>query len=328
MTDHAQSLPPPARYLPIDERFELKVGLSRLGADLGNGAADGRVFQLDRQWPAYRAAKLAARAERLSKYVCRSEAFAAREQRALTDFLLERLAEDAPGWFQRRRWRLHCRLTSETLHFDERLRLARSEAGPAVGPPYADALDALLCQVQEDLAFVSVSAQGERLTYLHLCQPNHWAAQDKLDGGFEALHGPVPGFARIARQSARLMQSLVERGPFVRFAWGVATDARLNHHPQPAPGCSAAEWHGRRLDPARPRLHLRIERQVMVGLPEVSGFLFTIRTYLRDVAELDGPTRQRVAAAIASMDEATAVYKGLAEQRGALVEWLRSPIQQ
>ena len=326
MTDR-QPLPPPVHYLPVDPRFEFKVGLRRLGNDLGHGEIDARVFQIDTQWPAYRAAKLAARSERLAKYVCRSSALSAPAQRQVTARLLRQLTEEYPQWFRREDdgggQRVACGLAGEILHFDADLQLTRAEGAQAVDPPYQDGLDALLCQVQEDLAFVSVYAAGERLTYLHLCHANHWAGEDKLDRGFEAMHGPVPGFERIARQSGRLMDALTTQGPFVRFAWGVATDARLNHHPEPPPGWDAGEWRGRRFDADAPALYLRVERQVTMGLPEVPGFVFTIRTYLRDVQELDGRSRQTLAAALASMDEATAGYKGL-EQRGALIEWLRT----
>ena len=323
MTDH-QPLPPAAEYFPIDERFELKVGLSRLDSDFGNGAADARVFQIDRQWQAYRAATLAARRERLDKYVCRGTGLSEAAERALTGYLLRQLPHEYPQRFRRqddeRGVHLWCALTGETLHFDAILRLTRTDAPRPLEPPYCDGLDALACQVQEDLAFVAT----ERLAYLHLCHPNHWAGEDKLDAEFEELHGPVPGFVRIARQSERLVQAMVERGPFVRFAWGVATDARLNHHPEPPPGWNGAAWRGRRFDPQGGELFLRIERQVMVGLPQVSGFLFTIRTYLRDVCTLEPDARRRLAAAIASMDGATAAYKGLAEQQQILCTWLAS----
>lgn len=324
----ADRLPPPADYLPVEERFEFRVGLARLGADFGNGAADGRVFQLDDRWHAYREAKLEARRERLDKYVARSPAFTAGAERAVTAFLLAQLPREYPERFRRTDAdgcvELACELSGETLHFDSELRLADARTPRPLAPDYQDGLDALLCQVQEDLAFVAAADDGDRLAYLHLCFPNHWSAQDKVGSDFRAVHGPVPGFERIGRQARRLVDAMTERGPFVRFAWGLATDTRLNHHPQPPPGHDPAQWHGRHFDPADPRLFLRMERQVTVGLPQVPGFLFTIRTYFRDVAELDGASRRKLAAALASMDERTAAYKGVADRRAAVVAWLRA----
>src|SRR3954451_9336305 len=59
----------PARYLPFAHgRYDVAPGLSRFGRDFGNGEADCQVFQIDSDFPRYRAVKLAARAERLDKY--------------------------------------------------------------------------------------------------------------------------------------------------------------------------------------------------------------------------------------------------------------------
>jgi len=59
----------PAHYFPLPNgRYQVKVGLSRLGKDFGNGRVDRHAFQFDYQWPRYRQAKLSARAESLKKY--------------------------------------------------------------------------------------------------------------------------------------------------------------------------------------------------------------------------------------------------------------------
>jgi len=322
-------LPAPARYLPLPAgRYQVKTGLHALGADFGNGGADGLVFQLDRRWPVYRSAKLAARAERLGKYVG-TEDLSPSAQRHLLAWLVERLLAEHPALFRGRATedhglRLECALSGETLVFDGDFALQAVESESPVVPPYVSGLDALACQVQEDLAFTEIDADGrDRLSFLHLCLPNHWAAEDKLGGSFMAVHGPVPEMDRIHRQSAALLRALVMNGPFVRFAWGLATDTRLNHHPEPPAGTDPADWRGRRFDPAAPRLYLRVERQVTVGLPKARAFLFGIRTYFENVAELAPQQRRQLANAIQSMTAETLAYKGIAPYRDAVLAWLR-----
>lgn len=319
-------LPAPAAYFPPDRgRYEVAPGLYKLGHDFGNGARDGRIVQIDREWLRYRAAKLQARAERLEKYVC--DAAAPRARRAAAFQLLRRLLEEYPSLFRLERLpesagRLHCALTGESLHIDGDLNLL-GVAGGEAEPAYVDTLDALACQIQEDLAITELDAEGDRLTYLHLCLPNHWAAQDKIGEDFLAVHAPVPHFERIAGRRRPLLESLVTRGPFVRFAWGLATDTRLNHHPRPPEGhADPGAWCGRAFDPGAPRLYLRVERQTLSPLPSARAFLFTIRTYFEDVAALDASRRSALRAAILSMSEATLRYKGLAAHKDAILAWL------
>jgi hypothetical protein len=319
----------PCRYVPLRAgRYQVAAGLSALGCDLGNGARDARVFQIDVQWSGYREQKLRARAERLDKYVCES-GLSRVVERAATRLILDRLVDEYPHYFQLVArdgggWTLHCALSGETLCFDADLGYLGTGAQTASPhSPYVCALDALACQVQEDLAITELEARGDRLSALHLCFPNHWSPQDKIGRGFDAIHEPVPGFGRIARHSRVLLRHLVDQGPFVRFAWGLTTDRRLNHHPDPPlDGTELGAWRGRRFDPACPRLHVRVERQVMLGMPQVGAFLFTIRTYFEDVAGLTAHERARLRSAIASMDAQTLRYKGIEDRRDDILDWL------
>ena len=109
----------------------------------------------------------------------------------------------------------------------------------------------------------------------------------------------------------------------MRFAWGLATDQRLNHHPQP-PQNEAGDWEGRRFNAARPELYLRIERQTLSGLADLDAVVFTIRTYFENIGTLrDNPVRcAELTAALRSMGDASLMYKGLAADRAAIVDWI------
>jgi hypothetical protein len=104
------------------------------------------------------------------------------------------------------------------------------------------------------------------------------------------------------------------------------TDDRLNHHPEAPPGWEPARWRGRSIDPARepsPFL-LRVERQTLIGLPEVNSALFLIR-----VSHLEGSMiranpewRSKLMGAIRSMSPASLRYKGLENDRDTVLDWL------
>lgn len=315
--------PPPLSYFPVSRRpFEFTAGLRRLPVTAV--AAADQIFQFDHEWPRYRAAKLTSRAERFDKYVCAAPGHAGVHAH-VARFLLETLCREHGALFQRRddgaTTRLHCRLSGETLRFDADLALIGVD-NPAPGD-YRDALDALLCQIPDDLAVTTLNDDGDAITYLHLCLPNYWAAEDKIGQSFVAAHAPVPAMDKINQQSPPLLQALVRRGPFERFTWGLTSDDRLNHHPAPPPGVDASHWRGRRFDPAQPSLFLRVERQVTLGLPAVRAFVFTIRTYHYDVRDFDAERVQRLIANIETMPAAVLVYKGLGDDKDAILSWLR-----
>ena len=83
-------------------------------------------------------------------------------------------------------------------------------------------LDALARLVAEDLAIIRRDpAEGrDWLAWIHLAFPNHWSPAAKVGRSFLTVHEPVADFDRVARSANRMLEALVHRGPFVRFAWG------------------------------------------------------------------------------------------------------------
>ncbi|MCS7227189.1 MAG: DUF3445 domain-containing protein, partial [Gloeomargarita sp. SKYB31] len=272
---------------------------------------DRRVFQIDSDFPHYHQVKQAARQEHLAKYVQTWELSPAVE-RAVAEFMAQRLAQEYPQWFHLETWidgwQLRCDLTGDTLAFDRKGRVRH--------PTYGSALDALAMQVQEDVCVVCRAGDRHWVSAIHLCFPNHWAAQDKIGKTFAEVHAPVPGMAPLNQRGAVLVHAMIAGPPMVRFAWGLSTDTELNHHPdQPA---------GRTFDPQHPQLYLRIERQVIWGLPTVDAALFTIRTYFRDVNVLRRDPRlcTLLQQAIRSMSPPSLTYKGLAAHWQEILAWL------
>ncbi|HYF49881.1 MAG TPA: DUF3445 domain-containing protein [Planctomycetota bacterium] len=315
-------LPPPARFFPLATgRYEIAAGLRPLGTDFGNGAADEKTFLIDREYPHYREAKLRARTERLEKYYPEHSRLEDPLRRAATKFIAETLARDYPELFsivsQPQGMTLTSLLTEEEFMLNEDRELLQGST--SVEPPYRDALDAFATLLQEDIAIWrrDPETNEEWLAALHLCFPNHWAAEDKVGKPFNDVHAPVAGFQRLARAAPSIVEGMVFKGPFVRFAWGLATDRELNHHP-------ANEFKGRLFDPQKPELFLRIERQTITSFPFAGGALFTIRTYFLDCAkDLSAQERAALVSAIGSMTPESLAYKGLAATKEAILKWLR-----
>jgi len=319
-------LPEPARYFPPSRGvYDVGPGLHAFGTDFGNGAADRRVFQIDRDFAAYRQAKCRSRRERLDKYY-RIDRYRVEQGETIARFILRHLALDYPTWFGRdgdeKNPILDCRLTGERLYFDAHMRLVRSEgAGDARRPSYVSALDALASQIQEDVAVLSVDGQGQEWACaLHVCYPNHWSVEEKIGQSFAAIHEPVAGMQRVTQRGKALTTAMIHKGPYVRFGWGLSSDTRLNHHPVAPAGMDPMEWRGRRFDRRRPQLFLRVERQVIWGFPEVSAALFLIRSYHMDVSHTDRQMRGQLARAVDSMTTEQLEYKGL--DRAAIVAYL------
>ena len=306
----------PLQYFPVSSNpFEFKTGLRAIKP--GNNTED-KIFQIDNEWWQYRHAKMTARAERLDKYVCSHQLSPATESHAIL-YILNQISREYSENFQlstsQNNVILHCYLSGEQLYFDRSLQLINNNN-------YHDALDALCCQVQEDIAIVERRKQKDFISYLHLCLPSHWAAKDKIGQSFIDAHRPVPEMDKIYQQAPKLIETLIHRGSFERFTWGIATDKRLNHHPIAPDGVEKAEWQGRKFDLDIPVLYLRIERQTTTGLPEVDAFIFTIRTYHRTVKELTRDELTNLKHAILTMPDTVKVYKGLHRQNEEICGYL------
>lgn len=201
-------------------------------------------------------------------------------------------------------------ITSEIIQWDP-------SSNKILGNKYRNIFDALCSQLQEDFAICSVSAEENKMIALHICSPNHWSPEDKIGRGFDAVHEPVPGMEKQRPHVQKMLQSVISKGPFYRFAWGISTDDRLNHHPVAPAGISAAEWNGRKPGRHGP-LFVRTEKQNLVGFPEINAFLFTIRTYFYPVDDLSVLEKQKLILAVETMSEESLGYKGLVGKKEML----------
>jgi hypothetical protein len=307
-----------AIYFPLSAgRFTVVPGFTPLTTPFGNGEADTRLFQIDRNYAQFRANVVTAREERFDKYVCFDADFdtVAPEVCAL---ILNRLLIEYPEYFQlqgenARERVLSCQLTGEELWFDPDMRLTNVAGNNLASPPYRNAFDALVSQVPEDVAVVALPAgKPDANVALHITAPSHWAPGEKIGVSFLRTHDPVPHFERIAAASTALLETILIRPPVVRFNWGVEFTDRLNLHPEPPPGMDSGEWKRRHFSASGERsLYLRIERQVLWSVGGARALLFAIRVYVRPVATLTASERSALHRTLLSMSEDSRLYKGL-----------------
>jgi hypothetical protein len=170
-------------------------------------------------------------------------------------------------------------------------------------------LDDLMFQLQEDLVIMQLPAGQApvraRALYMHVSFPGGWDPELLLGKSFTALHARVPnepGFERAERteHAARLFQA-----PLARYVWSVTAEPTLDRHPKTP---RLRDFH------AASELFLRVERQIMVPLPEAEQgmpSLFFIRTYVYGRDRLSAEQRNALAEAISHMSEAMRRYKGI-----------------
>jgi dimethylamine monooxygenase subunit A len=302
-------------YFPIERGlYEVGPGLKNFGADFGNGLLDQCLFQITRDFPKFYQNKVAAIQERANKYI-QEKNLNPLAAKAIADFIIQKLVSDYPALFHLQMGegrKLFCALTNKEIDCD---RLSAREL-----------LDALMLQVPEDIAILEKNQDQDWISYLHLCSPSHWAAEDKIGLNFTAVHMPVPGIGMVLKASHSLTEAMIHKGPFVRFVWSFVTDVRLNHHPVAPVGEDPIRWKGRSFNSQNEEpFYLRIERQTTHGFPSVNASLFTIGLTFIPASEIKANEKWRtqLSSALESMTPESKRYKGVADCFSELIQYLK-----
>ncbi|MCB0342665.1 MAG: DUF3445 domain-containing protein [Pseudobdellovibrionaceae bacterium] len=304
-------------YFPwSDGQYKVTPGLEPL---------QGTVFQIDGHFDKYRRSKLKARNDRIDKYYQPGE-MTADEKAQIALWILNRLVVEHPKHFHRKfvgdKVILHSSLTNETLAFTQKGEFQLSASQCELS--YVDGVDALMMQVQADMAVWRLNGESECLSLIHLFSPNHWPAEAKINKNFLRVHRPVAGMEPLLEQGVSLLKGVLHSDPVQRFAAGVATDQRLNHHPRPPENEDSKLWRGRDFQPDDPELYLRVERQVLWPMREVKWALFFIRTYFYNINEFSHEQKSKVVEAIRGMSEQQLKYKGLVRSADAIINHLEA----
>ena len=319
----------PALYLPFESgRYTVGAGLFRLGAQPVHGRVEAHTFAFDREYGRFLKSKVAARTRGLHEGYLQAGLSPALRTAALT-FALGRLGPDSGGaitWDGRQLsnswlgWRLELDVARGTLEGLSRFDAPLAHLTMGVTP--LDALDALALNVQEDFSLVARDPATGRdfLACLHVLNPQHWDPRDKIGRDFVTVHAPVAGNGPMNASAPKLLDAVIHKGPYLRFAWGVSMSDRLDHHP----AAPASEDRAEATRFAPEHAHLRVERQTLTGFAAEGGALFTIRPYVYPLAEaVQSPDhRAQLAAALRSMTPEQAAYKGLSALMDDLLTWL------
>ena len=294
------------KYLPfLAGGYSVSPGLTPM--QKARDPLDQLVFQVDDLYETYIQNKIACRQENIHKYYCQVKLFP-ETALAVNQYLAEGLVREHPGIFSLQTLEDGYLLTNKNT--GEKIAWGRDWLNVR-GDFYQSLFDALCSQAQEDFAICQLEEQKDWMAAIHLCAPNHWAATDKTGKPFDIVHAPVPGMEKTMKHYFKMLSHITQKGPFTRFAWGIASDKRLNHHPEPPPGADPDEWYGRKANQENLELHIRVERQNLIGLPKVNAFLFTIRTYFYPVESCTNEEKQALLEAIKNMSPEALRYKGL-----------------
>lgn len=166
-------------------------------------------------------------------------------------------------------------------------------------------------RVAEDVVVVARGRGEGDLRFVHVRAPSGWRPERALGASLATLHAPVPGLLERAPAS-RLVQMMVERGPFVRFVWGVSTSGARDQHPDRV---TRADWQD------ADRAFYRVERQVTVPLTRAEAALFLIRVYVHPVDALPPHVRGQLGEAIARTPPAMRAYKGFPSDEAILARF-------
>lgn len=270
-----------------------------LHTDFGNGQADQRVFQVDREYPAAwfnrRAVLSRAREEHQLSRLAEPEASVIYRR------LAEQFAEDSGGLFTFEGHTASNAYTGET-----------SAAETAI-----EALQWLTEQFAEDVAIVRREDSGtDEVALLTATATSGWHPHTVIGRSFFQIHDPIPDAERMNAGASGLVRAMTERGPMVRFVWGLETDAELNHRPGTGPI-------PRRQFGEAP-LFVRTERQVLLPLGTiregVSAAAFLIRVQAYPAVELTATELTELKSATESMTLPVRRYKGLESRWDRLLE--------
>ena len=121
-------------------------------------------------------------------------------------------------------------------------------------------------RIQDDYTIHKVNNDTDRVIYTNVSLPSLWRPEEAIGKSLDYFHEPVPDIVL----PKKLINSLVNE-KFVRFVWSIYYNNRLNQHPD----LGVDEF-----NPDNPVWHVRVERQVTIGFPDINCFLFVIKPYI------------------------------------------------
>jgi hypothetical protein len=174
--------------------------------------------------------------------------------------------------------------------------------------------------VQEDLCVLEHDGEAWRLTAASVCFPSRWSLAEKLGQTLGVIHEPVPGFEGVLAGPANtFFDRLSPERPVWRVNWTLL-DTDEPHLPT-ASG-RPARWSAQEIGTS---LWFRVERQTLRRLPSSGAIVFSIRTYVRPLADVVDTTPGFAVAlrdTMRTVSPDVAAYKGWVGLLEPLDAWL------
>lgn len=159
-------------------------------------------------------------------------------------------------------------------------------------------------ETDEDFLIHRVDSELDYLCSAHVCFASHWRVEDKIGKSFNEIHAPVP---MNLKNSSKLVHTMIHGGIFERFVWSVVHENKYNFHPR---------FNNLKFDIKKPKVLIKVERQVTVGFSKYNFCLFILRQYLISEDQVDKKILSEV---IQKMTLEQKKYKGLEDCENLIV---------
>ncbi|MFW0794430.1 DUF3445 domain-containing protein [Gordonia sp. CPCC 205515] len=185
-------------------------------------------------------------------------------------------------------------------------------------------------QVQEDIALLDQRSGSLFVDAGLITFAADWSFGFDVGMSFLEIHGPVPRVRTegVITRAHEFLKRLQPHEPYRRTNWTMTIGRRLDvsteRYPEWGPD---REMIGNVDDETFGRLvHLRVEVQHLIRLPDSGAIMFLIRTYLLPLEQLATVEawRHRTAEVLAELPDDMADYKGIIKYRNRSADWLRA----
>ena len=147
---------------------------------------------------------------------------------------------------------------------------------------YIDYFDALVSQVPEDIAIITLDGDSDRASVLHLFAPSDWSVEEAIGKSFGQIHDRVRKSNQnlVIQNPGGMVRGLLKLPEPVQRVGSVSFRPSniVSRHPKYIP---QDEWYWDDLQ----RVFIRFERQVVVPFPEINSFMLIVRSYYNNLLD-------------------------------------------
>ncbi len=187
-------------------------------------------------------------------------------------------------------------------------------------------------QIQEDIALLD-QRNGQLFVDAGVVTfAADWSFGFDVGMSFLEIHGPVPRVRAegVITRAHEFLKRLQPHQPYRRTNWTLTIDRRLDVSTEIYHEWGPDREHIQTVSDAEfgRRVHLRVEVQHLVRLPDSGAVMFLIRTYMLPLEQLATVEawRERTAQVLAELPDDMADYKGIIKFRGRAAQWLRDNV--